>query len=76
MKITVNCKENDLMSCQMPERVLQARKVRGGPAPEAVRTEMKQFQQTIKQHTAWLKKKIDHAEQAKTELARIVTSLR
>jgi argininosuccinate lyase len=80
MKITVNCKEKDLMSCQMPERVLQARKARGGPAPEAapeaVRTEMKQFQQTIKQHTAWLKKKIDHAEQARREITKISTSLR
>jgi esterase/lipase len=60
----------------MPERVIQARKARGGPAPETVRTEMKQFQQTIKQHTAWLKKKIDHAEKARREITKISTSLR
>jgi argininosuccinate lyase len=76
MKISVSCKEKDLMSSQIPERAIQARKARGGPSPEAVRTEMKQFQLTIKQHTAWLKKKIDHAEQARREIARIITSLR
>jgi hypothetical protein len=75
MEVKVNCKEKDLMLCQMPERVIQARKAHGGPSPEALRTEMKQFQQTVKHHKAWLEKKIGHAEQAKAEIAKIVTSL-
>lgn len=75
MKIKANLREKDLLSCQVPDAVIRARRARGGPSPESVLAEMKAFGQTVRNHEAWLKKKTDQAAQARAEVARIVRSL-
>lgn len=75
MKLKVKIKEREVEGCQVPERVLKERKTKGGPSPDAVRGEIKQFQKVLQRHRDWVKGKISQVEQAQAEVRRIVKSL-
>ena len=71
MKIKVKIKEKEVLECQIPERVLKERKAKGGPSPEAVRGEIKQFKKVLQQYKEWLKEKVAQVEKAKAEVKKI-----
>jgi argininosuccinate lyase len=71
MKIKVKIKEKEVLECQVPERVLKERKAKGGPSPEAVRDEIKQFQKVLQQHKEWLKEKVAQVKKAQAEVKKI-----
>jgi len=71
MKIKVKIKEKEVLECQVPERVLKERKAKGGPSPEAVRDEIKQFQKVLQQHKEWLKEKVAQVKKAQAEVRKI-----
>jgi len=75
MKIKIKIKERDVEVCQVPERILKGRKTRGGPSPDGLKSEIKQFQKVLKQHSNWLKGKLAQIEQAQAEVKKIVNSI-
>jgi len=75
MKVKIKIKERDVEECQVPERILRGRKVKGGPSPDELKSEIKQFQKALKLHREWLKRKVDQVEHAQAEVKKIVKSL-
>jgi hypothetical protein len=75
MDISLTFKDRDLALCQQPERVLQARKIKGGPSPSALMHEIELLQKTMRGHVLWLKRKRDHIEKAREEMEEIIASL-
>lgn len=75
MKIKVKIKEKDVEQCQIPERVIKERKTKGGPSPEALRGDIKQFQKVLQLHKEWLKEKMAQVSGAQAEVKKIVKSL-
>ena len=71
MKIKVKIKEKEVLECQIPERVLEGRKTKGGPSPETVKGEIKQFQKVLQQHKEWLKEKVAQVKKAQAEVKKI-----
>ncbi len=74
MDIILTFKDRDLALCQQPERVLQARKIKGGPSPSALMHEIELLQKTMRGHVLWLKRKRDHIEKAREEMEEIISS--
>ena len=74
-EVSANLSEREVASCQVPERILQARKATGGPSPAAVREEINRFQKAMRGHKQWLKHKRHQIEQAERAVATVTDSL-
>lgn len=74
-EVRADISEREVASCQMPKRVLQARKVAGGPAPATVRAEITRLHRTMRGHKRWLKHKRHQIEQAKRAVETLADSL-
>jgi argininosuccinate lyase len=75
MDISLAFKDRDLALCQQPERVLQARKIKGGPSPATLMHEIELLQKTMRGHVLWLKRMRDHIEKARKEVEAVIDSL-
>lgn len=75
MDISLTFKDRDLALCQQPERVLHARKIKGGTSPAAVMHEMDLLQKTMRSHVLWLKHKRAQIEKARKEVEAVISSL-
>jgi hypothetical protein len=75
MDISLAFKDRDLALCQQPERVLQARKIKGGPSPATLMHEIELLQKTMRGHVLWLKRMRDHIDKARKEVEAVIDSL-
>jgi argininosuccinate lyase len=75
MKKSVSFKDQDVVSCQMPKRVIQARVAEGGPSPQTLRTGLNRFKRALKKQRGWLENRINQIEQAQKEIKKITSSL-
>jgi argininosuccinate lyase len=75
MKRALNFKDSDVISCQIPKRVIQGRVVPGGPSPQTVRTGVSSFKRALKKQRGWLENRLDQIEHAQKEVKKITKSL-
>ena len=75
MNKSVSFKGQDVVSCQVPERVIRKRVVEGGPSPQTLRTGLNRFKRSLKKQRGWLENRINQIEQARKEVKKIISSL-
>ena len=75
MKRAVNFKDIEVISCQIPKRVIQQRVVPGGPSPQTMRAGLNRFKRALKKQRGWLEKRLNQIEHAQKEIKKITRSL-
>ena len=75
MKRAVSFKDSEVISCQIPKRVIQGRVVPGGPSPQTMRTGLNRFKRSLKKQRVWLESRLNQIEHAQKEVKKITKSL-
>ena len=75
MKRAVSFKDQDVISCQVPERVIRERAVQGGPSPQTLRAGVNRFKRSLKKQRGWLENRMNQIAQAQKEVKKITGSL-
>ena len=75
MKKSVSFNDRDVVSCQIPKRVIRERVVEGGPSPKTLGTGLNRFQRSLKKQRGWLENRINQIEQAQKEIKKISKAL-
>jgi argininosuccinate lyase len=72
---SVSFKDHDVVSCQIPQRVIRERAVEGAPSPQNLRSGLNRFKRSLKKQRGWLESRVTQIDQARKEIKKISKAL-